>query len=178
MPGLRRPAARGSRTASPALRGRVLAAVRSDPALRLADRSPAGGAGRALLVLAALACAAWLAAALLSPLAGRSFAGTVLAGAHGASAVLREQSGQSELTVAGMAPPAPGRTYEVWLAAGEGAPRATDALFAPARSGAASVAVPGRLRGIREVLVTSEPLGGSSTPTAPPALRVRLAAEG
>jgi hypothetical protein len=167
----------------------VLAAVRSDRRRAARGASPVGGgwgalAGRvqlgvaspptALASIAALAVAAWLAATLLAPLGRHSFAGTVLAGRPGATATLREQSGQSELTVAGLHAPPPGRTYEVWLAGTRGAPRATDALFAPSRSGTASVAVPGSLRGVREVLVTSEPLGGAAMPTAPPALRVRL----
>ncbi len=43
-------------------------------------------------------------------------------------------------------------------------PQPTDALFTVTRAGAGSVEVPGSLRGVREVMVTSEPLGGSSAP--------------
>ena len=53
-------------------------------------------------------------------------------------------------------------------------PRPTDALFSVTSRGSGSVNVPGSLRGVTEVMVTSEPLGGSSSPTGPPLLLIPL----
>jgi hypothetical protein len=49
-------------------------------------------------------------------------------------------------------------------------------LFSVTGSGSGSVNVPGNLHGVKEVMVTSEPLGGSSRPTSSPVLRVVLRA--
>jgi len=63
----------------------------------------------------------------------------------------------------------------VWLkrsASGRALP--TDALFTVDAAGAASVGVPGSVSGVREVMVTSEPLGGSRVPTLPALIVARL----
>jgi hypothetical protein len=62
-------------------------------------------------------------------------------------------------------PPPAGRVYQVWVDRGGAAPEPTSALFSPRRDGSASVDVPGSLEGVRAVLVTDEPAGGSRTPT-------------
>ena len=70
---------------------------------------------------------------------------------------------------------APGHVYEVWLkrsASGKALP--TDALFTVAAGGAASVGVPGSVDGVREIMVTSEPLGGSRVPTLPVLIVARV----
>jgi len=85
----------------------------------------------------------------------------------GSRAVLRIDGSRGEMTLSGMPPTEPGRTYEVWVRRG-GAPQPTDALFSPTSAGTATVAVPGTMKGVRQVLVTSEPLGGSSVPTRAP----------
>ena len=91
-------------------------------------------------------------------------------GAHGA---LRVASGRAELVLAGMRQAPRGQIYEVWLSGGKGsAPAATDALFGVTHGGDASVAVPGDLRGVTEILVTHEPVGGSRHPTSAPLLHV------
>ncbi|HEY5317076.1 MAG TPA: anti-sigma factor [Solirubrobacteraceae bacterium] len=60
-----------------------------------------------------------------------------------------------------------GRVYEVWrVVAGKKIP--TDALFGVDSRGDGTVAVPGSLHGVREVLVTAEPMGGSPVPTSSP----------
>ncbi len=51
-------------------------------------------------------------------------------------------------------------------------PTSTDALFTLASDGSASVDVPGGLRGVSEVMVTAEPLGGSAQPSSPAVLGV------
>lgn len=72
-------------------------------------------------------------------------------------------------------PPAPGnRVYQVWLHRPGRAPDPTDALFSVERHGHATVAVPGDLEGVEEVLVTAEPPGGSRVPTRTPILSARL----
>jgi hypothetical protein len=91
----------------------------------------------------------------------------------GASASLHRVGGHSELLLAGMPQPSPGKIYEVWLSRGA-APQPTDALFGVTRHGSGAVAVPGSLHGVKEVLVTSEPLGGSSHPTSTPLIRVAV----
>jgi anti-sigma-K factor RskA len=62
------------------------------------------------------------------------------------------------------APPA-GRVYQVWVDRGGAAPEPTSALFSTRRDGSASVDVPGSLDGVRAVMVTDEPAGGSTKPT-------------
>jgi anti-sigma-K factor RskA len=61
----------------------------------------------------------------------------------------------------------PGRVYELWIKR-SGAPAPTDALFTVSRAGTASVGVPGSVAGVRVLMVTSEPLGGSPAPTREP----------
>ncbi|MDP9293832.1 MAG: anti-sigma factor, partial [Actinomycetota bacterium] len=70
--------------------------------------------------------------------------------------------------------PAPpqGRVYQVWLDRGGSTPEPTAALFTTRGDGSASVAVPGSLRGVRQILVTDEPMGGSKLPTRRPIISV------
>ncbi len=71
----------------------------------------------------------------------------------------------TKLVVAGLPAPPEGRIYQVWLSRSDGTdPVPTEALFS-VRAGRASVDVPGDLRGVKQVLVTDEPLGGSEKPT-------------
>jgi anti-sigma-K factor RskA len=84
----------------------------------------------------------------------------------GAKAVLRRVGGHAELVVSGVSQPPRGKIYELWLAREGKAPQATDALFGVSHSGSASVNVPGNLAGVKQVMVTAEPLGGSPHPTS------------
>ncbi len=93
--------------------------------------------------------------------------------ASGASASLRLSDGHVVLHVSGMPQVAPRSVYEVWVQRG-GAPQPTDALFTVTRSGQADVDVPGAIAGMRMVLVTSEPLGGTSVPTTRPVIVANL----
>lgn len=102
------------------------------------------------------------------------FPATVTANAHSASAQLREVDNHSELEVSKMPAPPLGRIYEVWLQHSNGAVQPTDALFSVTHTGSGSVAIPSALHGIKAVMVTDEPLGGSRVPTRSPVIVVRL----
>ncbi len=92
----------------------------------------------------------------------------------GAKAVLRQTGSHAELVVSGVSQPPHGKIYELWLARSGAAPQPTSALFGVTRSGNASVNVPGNLAGVHQVMVTAEPLGGSSHPTSPPIIVATL----
>ena len=68
-------------------------------------------------------------------------------------------------SAAKLPPPPAGHVYQVWLDRGGKAPEPTSALFSTRRDGTASVDVPGSLEGVRAVMVTDEPSGGSPKPT-------------
>jgi hypothetical protein len=91
-----------------------------------------------------------------------------------ASATVSVRNGRAELDVADMPQPSAGRVYEVWVER-SGAPQPTDALFTVSgHGGNASVGVPGSVSGVTRILVTSEPLGGSSVPTRSPVIVARV----
>jgi Anti-sigma-K factor rskA len=177
------------RTAAPeAMRERVLAIVRSEAALLRAagassdrpHRSRSGILGRRGAAVAAAVAAA--AAAFAIGLAVRSTttervsAGAVSRAFAGAGISLRQAGGHAELSVSNF-PQAPfGKVYEVWLRRASGAPQPTDALFGVTTAGRGAIAVPSNLKGVRELLITSEPDGGSQRPTTTPLARVVLSA--
>lgn len=177
--------------ASEALRGRVLATVRAEAELlraagRHADEAPRPSkrgrpsAWPALTVSVALAAAAAVVIAVSlsggSSTRERVTPAQIAAGMRGASASLHQSGNRAELVLSGMPQPARGRIYEIWLSRATGRPVPTDALFGVTSRGDGSVGVPNSLRGVKEVLVTSEPLGGSAVPTSTPVIRVRVAA--
>jgi anti-sigma-K factor RskA len=165
------------------LKSRVMSTVESEAALR-DEHAPVPPArrGRARRALPTPALG-WLAAALVLvalvlvlALAG-SGGGTRVISAQvtipRASASLHLSSGHAELTIADMPQSAPGRVYEVWLKRA-GGPLPTDVLFTVSSRGAATVAVPGPLAGLRAVMVTSEPEGGTLVPTTQPLIVASL----
>ena len=92
----------------------------------------------------------------------------------GASCQMRVADDNAKLVVTGLPAPPEGRIYQVWLDRDNGtAPEPTEALFS-VRKGRASVDVPGDLEGVRQVLVTHEPLGGSEVPTRQPIIAARM----
>jgi anti-sigma factor RsiW len=91
-----------------------------------------------------------------------------------ASARVEIHSGHAVLVVSGMPAPRGGRVYEVWLQRSNGAIVPTDALFTPRRNGAATTSVAQSLSGVKQVLVSSEPAGGSQKPTTTPILAAKL----
>jgi anti-sigma-K factor RskA len=89
-------------------------------------------------------------------------------GAPDAKASLVVRDVHSTLVTRHLPRPAPGRVYQVWLKkAGQIEPVPTDALFEVRHDGSATVDVPGSMKGVEAVLVTSEPQGGSQKPTSP-----------
>jgi hypothetical protein len=179
------PATVPPQSAPEGLRRRVLSEVRAEAELlrvagHEADEPPRGGSRwrrprGAVLAWGALvaSAAAVLAIALIAGSSQHTRVTSAQVAIVGAHASLRQVGGQSELLLAGMPQPPAGKIYEIWLSRGA-APQPTDALFGVTRHGSGAVAVPGSLHGVKEVLVTSEPLGGSSHPTSTPLIRVAL----
>jgi anti-sigma factor RsiW len=94
----------------------------------------------------------------------------------GATAEMRLSSDGAKLVVSGMRAPASGRVYQVWLDRPNDRqpPLPTKALFSVNKHGEGSVDVPGRLAGVSQVLVTSEPLTGSEIPSRQPIITVGI----
>jgi anti-sigma-K factor RskA len=187
------PASAPPAVATQALRGRIMATVRSEAELLSAaghaadvpERPRRRWRGRSDLALGIGAAAAAGLAALVAVLIAVGSSGHArvtltkgegLGRARSAQVSLRHGGGRAELVVAHMPQPAVGRIYEVWLSRGPGDVRPTNALFSVTGTGSGSVDVPNSLHGIREVMVTSEPSGGSAHPTTQPLIRVSLAA--
>jgi anti-sigma-K factor RskA len=169
------------------LRRRVIGAVRAEP-----RAAPVGPRARwrwsgwlssgSLVPRPALAAVAALVVALaavgvLELGSGGSTSSRVLqanvVGSPG-TAEIRLSGAHAELIVHRLAPPAPGRIYEVWLKRGNAAPAPSGTLFSVTSGGAGDVGVAGNLRGVSEVLVTSERAGGSLVPTRAPVIVARL----
>jgi anti-sigma-K factor RskA len=175
------------------LRGRILANVRAEAELLDAAGHTADEPVKARrpwyrrndFMLGAGAAAAAGLAALVAVLIAVGSSGqakiTVTPGkgigaASTAEVSLKQTNGRAELVVAHMPPPALGRIYEVWLVHGKSAPKPTNSLFSVTSGGSGEVDVPNSLHGVDEVLVTSEPEGGSLHPTRPPVISVPLTA--
>ena len=139
-------------------------------------RVPVALRGRAAMALGGALAAAVVVGALVLASTGSSGVRLVQASvtAANASAVVRLTDGHAELIVEHLPQPPSGKIYEVWLKRGGQAPSPTDALFGVTSAGAGAVAVPGRLQGVSEVLVTPEPLGGSLVPTHAAVIVARL----
>lgn len=180
-------------TAPPPIRDRVMSIVRAESELLLAaghgaDRPEAARSKRRfgllslrplpVVGLASLALALGIGGgALLSGGDGGVSPRTIVAKVDppGASAQVRLSSDGAKLVVAGMPAPSEGRVYQVWLDhGGASTPKPTDALFSVNSAGHASVDVPGDLHGVKSVLVTDEPQGGSRIPTRAPVISARL----
>jgi anti-sigma-K factor RskA len=171
------------------LKQRVLATARQEaslhgqaaPAARTTGRSArpperAGLGWRPALAGAALvAIVAAVLAIAIAPGGGGGAARTIKAEvlAPRASATLRVSDGHAELNIAGMPQTTPGRVYEVWIQR-SGSPQPTNALFTVSRAGDATVGVPGVISGVKVIMVTSEPRGGSAAPTRPPVIVARV----
>ncbi len=157
------------------LRDRVLAVVHSEAELlnaagQSADRSPTRTVRWRLRPVAAMAAAAAMGVGVVVGVALQTDSGSTalhqtraaVASSRG-RAVLRQAAGRSELSVSELAPPPAGRIYQVWLQRAGRSAHATDALFTVDNTGHATVDVPGSLRGVQQVIVTAEPMGGSPT---------------
>jgi len=142
---------------------------------RVALRS--SGVGRPAVALTALAVTIVIAGAMIELIPGRSEPNRVVqASVSGSSAMvtLRVTGNRGELTLERMPQPPPGRIYEVWLKRKDQPPTPTSTLFSVTSRGAATVDVPGNLTGVSQVLVTPEPLGGSSVPTHAPVINAQV----
>jgi anti-sigma-K factor RskA len=170
------------------LREQVLETVRSQAdvlnaagqtADRPAHRAPRRGfafasAGAALAAAVAVVLVLVLGGGSSKPDEERLITGKASGVASGAQVSLDKRDGRAELQLARMPQPGRGRIYEVWLVRGKHAPERTNALFGVSSTGAGSVDVPGNLHGVDQVLVTSEPTGGSAAPTREPVIAVAL----
>ena len=164
------------------LRRRVMADVRAARRATAKQRGRSrrfGGRRANLRGAVAAAVAAAVIAGLVVGLSSTSakHARVVTASVVGSpgSARVQLEGARAQLIVRGMPAPPPGHIYELWLKRASGAPIATRALFSVTAAGAADVGVPGDIRGVREVLVTPERLGGSPRPTHTPVIIARLA---
>jgi hypothetical protein len=95
-------------------------------------------------------------------------------GSNGAAFVVLRSGGVATLRVKGLPAPPRGYVYEVWLLRrGATAPSPTDALFSVNHQGSGRVALPS-VSGVKDVLVTAEPDGGSKAPTSNPIISAPL----
>jgi hypothetical protein len=124
-------------------------------------------------MVAALVAVVIAGSQLFSGTAGSRLIQASVIGAPG-TAQLNVANGHAELSVRHFPPPAAGHIYEVWLQRGGATPSPTRALFSVTSTGAGDVGVPGGLSGVRAVLVTQEPAGGSVVPTRSPVIVARL----
>jgi len=132
-------------------------------------------AGAAALVVAGVVAAGLLGSASGGPSTGHSARREVAVRVVGASGYLELAAhSRATLHLHGLPSPGRGRIYEVWIARAGRVPDPTDALFGVNRQGDATVAVPGPLKGARQVLVTDEPSDGSTVPTRPPVVVATL----
>src|SRR3954453_6112662 len=163
------PASAEPRTPPPALKQRIMAEVEAEaPAVRAPVRPPrkrrswfAGGAWRPALAAGRAALVLGVVGAQVL----RSGTDTITAQVSGGgSAQLRIDDGHGRLVASRLPDPPAGRVYQVWLDKGGKAPEPTDVLFTTSRDGSASADVPS-LDGVKRVMVTDEPTGGSRSPT-------------
>jgi anti-sigma-K factor RskA len=173
----------------PALKGRIMAVVESEAQLLRAagpdaDRPPAPEAPAKRRRLA------WLrplpAAVLATALLALGVVGGVLLsggedttshpgfGPKGAQVALRVTGDHGELDLRGMPAAPAGRVYQVWLVHGKDKPRPTHTLFNVPSDGRARVEILESLKDTDQVLVTTEPPGGSQAPTSAPMLGAKL----
>ena len=90
------------------------------------------------------------------------------------SAEVRVTDGHAELVVDHLVRPPGGDIYEVWLARPNREPQPAPALFTVSARGNGVVTIPGDLHGIQQLMVTSEPAGGSQVPTHPAVITADL----
>lgn len=164
------------------LRRRVIKTLRAEAKNSHAPAQTAGERRRARL-------APWgpapIALATVAAIGAAGFAGVELAGGGGSGAPrtitaslgdaeVRVIGGHAELIVGHLPAPPAGRIYELWIKRGERAPQPTNTLFSVNDHGSANIGVPGTVTGDTSVLVTAEPVGGTSAPTTTPVIVATL----
>ena len=152
------------------LRRRVMRAVQAEPkrvlAIRRSRRGLVAGAFALVGTLGALA-----AAGAVELRSGGSPVRVIPASVG--LARLRVSGGRGELIVTYLPPPPAGRTYQLWLQRGAGAP-VPSTLFTVTSRGTADLGLPDDATGATRVLVTVEPAGGSAAPTSRPLIVASL----
>lgn len=173
----------------PELKDRIMSVVRSEAELlqaagAAADLPPPAPRRVRWSRLVPRPGLAWAAAAALAGTAVGVAGGLTLGGggeeaktvvASRGSAVLRIDDDGATLRVRRLPDPGEGRVYQVWLKRPGQDPEPTDALFGVRPDGRASVTVLGDLEEVDQVMVTSEPRGGSDVPSRPPIVVVPTA---
>jgi anti-sigma-K factor RskA len=160
------PASVEPRTPPPALKQRIMAEVEPEGAPARAPRprrSWLGGLSwrpALALGLAALAIG-FVASQALQSGGPEKITAQVESGGR---ATLEVQDGQGRLVATHLPDPPSGRVYQVWLDKGGKAPEPTNVLFTTSSDGSATADVPS-LAGVKRVMVTDEPSGGSRSPT-------------
>lgn len=91
---------------------------------------------------------------------------------RGASGTLEIRGERAELRVRGLRSPGLGRLYQVWVRKHRQVPEPAGAAFEVDMRGAAQARLPGDIRRFDQILVTSEPAGGSRLPTRVPVLDI------
>ena len=158
----------------PELKNRILGAIEAEqPVRRSEPRRARRWFLRPLPVagLAAAALAVGIGTGVLLSGSGESTrtvdAQVAMRGAHATVSITGDHA---KLVVSGMRNPPAGHVYQVWLQRGKGAPQPTDALFTVNVRGHGHVEVPGSIKGIDTIMVTSEPQGGSIVPSGAPVI--------
>jgi anti-sigma-K factor RskA len=168
----------------PELRERLMATVREEAAgARGRERKPRRGFGFVLRPAAALAGVALIALGGVGGyLIGNGADDGTTTVAAKATGVQPSASGDvtkadadypAIVRVRGLKPEA-GRVYQVWLRDKGSETVRPSSLFAVRKDGTGSAAIPSGLDDVAEVMVSSEPEGGSPTPTTDPVLRATL----
>jgi hypothetical protein len=78
------------------------------------------------------------------------------------------------LSVEGLGHPGRGRVYQVWLLREGASKPEPSVLFSVNRDGRGAAGIPGDLDDVRQVMVSSEPDGGSRQPSRQPVLSAIL----
>jgi len=158
----------------PELKARIMAEVEREAALLASASAPPRRRRRLswpLGAVAALACAALLAAVVLSGDGTRTV--PFESALQRASARLEVSGDRGTLVAEDLPAPPAGRVYMVWTVRPGEDPEPTSALFTPRSDGSASASIPD-LDGVERVLVNTEPAGGSPAPTSAPVLTAEL----
>lgn len=146
------------------------------PPVRLDERRP----GRSLGVVPWAIAAAFAVLALASFVLPRSMPegpsalvrreGTAVAGQSRATVTYEPSSQLVVFEVSSLAPPPPGREYQLWVVRGQ--TPVSLGVFVPSSDGAGSLVTNAPLAPGEVVAVTVEPTGGSPAPTAQPFLAI------
>jgi anti-sigma-K factor RskA len=165
------------------IKRRVMATVRSEAGLRGAgqpepqlQRVRSRRTGWPGLLVPAGALAAVVAVVIISASGGSGGGARVIRAevtAPGAYVSVSLSGGHAQLNLQKMPQSPPNHVYEVWIKRA-GAPQPTDALFTVSSAGSATVGVPGSVSGVKTIMVTAEPIGGSKVPTSTPVIVARL----